>query len=113
MPTPYLPKDGKCTPDFIHSSKKNSCGTCNIMPAPSPELVSQPHAPRCSIFSNTVNASAIWRCDFVPFMLATKPIPQESCSNEGSYRPPPGLPPSPEGELFNRYDFFACIYILL
>src|SRR5215207_929650 len=86
-PTPYLPKGGRCTPNFTHSSKKNSCGVCKVIPAPSPVLFSQPQAPLCSIFSSMVNASdTIW-CDLLLFMLATNPIPQASRSNAGEYNP--------------------------
>ncbi len=86
-PTPYLPKAGKCTPSLRHSSKKNSCGICIVMPAPSPVLFSQPQAPRCSIFSSTVSASEITWCDLLPLIFATNPIPQASCSKDGSYKP--------------------------
>ncbi len=60
--------------------KKNSWGVWIIMPAPSPVLISQPHAPRCSIFSRMVSASEIFDVIYCPFILATKPIPHESCS---------------------------------
>src|SRR3954447_8693521 len=57
------------------------------MPAPSPVLFSQPHAPRCSMFSNTVSASEIILWLLFPLMFATKPLPHASCSKEGSYNP--------------------------
>ena len=58
-----------------------------MIPAPSPVLFSQPHAPRCSIFSKMVSASEMIWCDLLPLILATKPMPHASCSNEGSYNP--------------------------
>src|SRR5258708_39332198 len=57
------------------------------IPAPSPVLGSHPHAPRCAMRSSMVSASETIWCDFLPLMLATKPTPQESFSNEGSYNP--------------------------
>src|SRR5690349_15538404 len=93
----------------MHSSKKNSCGNCIMIPAPSPELFSQPQAPRCSIFSNTVNASAICWCDLLPLMLATKPIPQASCSYLGSYRPFAG---ATIADSFSIATFF-CSFIVV
>src|SRR5690349_22064060 len=58
-----------------------------MIPAPSPVLFSQPHAPRCSIFSRMVNASEMIWWDLLLLILATKPIPQASRSKAGSYRP--------------------------
>src|SRR5580658_7789738 len=57
------------------------------MPAPSPVLASQPHAPRWFRLTRMVRASRIILWDFFPLMLTTKPTPQESCSYHGSYRP--------------------------
>ena len=87
MPTAYRPKEGRCTPSFRHSSKRNSCGTWICIPAPSPVLASQPQAPRCSIFSRMVNASETILWLLLLLILATNPIPHASCSNSGRYNP--------------------------
>ena len=46
MPTPYSPAAGKVTRASRATSFRNSCGVWMRMPAPSPVLASQPHAPR-------------------------------------------------------------------
>ena len=57
------------------------------MPAPSPVLASQPHAPRWLRFIRTWSACWMIVWDFRPLMSATNPTPQASCSNCGSYSP--------------------------
>ena len=64
--------------------RRNVSGIWTRMPAPSPVLTSQPHAPRCCRFISTWSACATIACDFRPLMSTTKPTPQASCSCCGS-----------------------------
>ena len=82
-PVPYFPFSGTGMP----CSRMNSCGICNMMPAPSPVLLSAPSAPRWRIFSNTFNADSTNSCDLLPWMFTNIPTPQASCSLVASYRP--------------------------
>ena len=67
--------------------RRNVSGIWTRMPAPSPVLTSQPHAPRCARFISTCSAWLTMACDLRPFMSTTKPTPQASCSCCGSYKP--------------------------
>ena len=87
MPLPYSPAGGRGMRAFLQISSLNACGIWISTPAPSPVLISQPQAPRWSRFLRTWMACSRMRCDLYPLMLATKPSPQASCSNCGSYRP--------------------------
>ena len=78
-PVPYFPFSGTGIP----CSRINSCGICNIMPAPSPVLLSAPSAPRCFIFSSTFKAASTKSCDLLPWMSTIIPTPQASCSYSG------------------------------
>ena len=82
-PVPYFPFSGTGMP----CSKINSCGICNMMPAPSPVLLSAPSAPRCFRFSNTFSAESTNSCDLFPWMSTIMPTPQASCSFAASYNP--------------------------
>jgi len=53
------------------------------MPAPSPVLASQPQAPRWLRLINTVRASRMILCDFLPLILTTNPTRKESCRTGG------------------------------
>lgn len=83
MPTAQ-PASGSSNPA---TSRRNASGTWDRIPAPSPESGSDPVAPRCSRFRNTVRAcsTSVWLAS--PVRLATKPTPQASCSLRGSYMP--------------------------
>ena len=48
VPTPYSPAAGSLMPSSWQAARKNSCGICVRMPAPSPVNGSQPQAPRTS-----------------------------------------------------------------
>ena len=56
MPTPYSPGSGSSMPSALQLARKNSCGICTRMPAPSPVSGSQPQAPRCVEVRRTVEA---------------------------------------------------------
>src|SRR5260221_7765388 len=77
-----------------------------MIPAPSPVLFSQPHAPRCSMFSRIVNASETIWCDLLLLIFATKPIPHASRSNSGAYNPLLTISMS-------RLDFFQFLHAIL
>src|SRR5436190_20148113 len=95
MPTPYSPRPGNGTRASLQTVARKSCGICSRMPAPSPVLFSQPHAPRWFRFTRICSAWRTIQFDFLPLMLTRKPTPQESCSNCGSYKP--CLPGNPGG----------------
>src|SRR5579885_1924980 len=67
--------------------KAHACGIWMRMPTPSPVFSSHPQAPRCRRFFRMVMPCSTMACDFRPLMCTTKPTPQASCSNAGSYRP--------------------------
>src|SRR3989442_12063634 len=80
-------------PSSLHIRRRNLSGVRTRMPAPSPELGSQPQAPRCDMFSSMSRASSTILCEALPLMWQRKPTPQESCSKRGSYRPCAGGKP--------------------
>ena len=75
---------GRAKPSLSASARRNACGVCSRMPAPSPVFFSAPTAPRCSRFTSTVSAFATMSCEGRPFTSATKPKPHASCSCWGS-----------------------------
>ena len=74
-------------PSVSRSRSNSAWGICVSTPAPSPVCSSEPLAPRWLRFSSTVRASSNISYDFLPPICATKPMPQASCSNAGSYSP--------------------------
>ena len=82
-PVPYFPFSGTGIP----CNRMNSCGICNMIPAPSPVLLSAPSAPRCFMFSSTRSAWSTSSCDLFPWMSTIMPTPQASCSFSGLYKP--------------------------
>ena len=70
--------------ELAHSRAKNSCGIWIRIPAPSPVSGSQPQAPRCVRLIRIWSPCSMMSWDFSPRMLATKPMPQASCSLFGS-----------------------------
>ena len=81
----------ECTSCFVGAylscSAKNECGMAVSTPAPSPVLLSQPHAPRCAIRISIVLASCAILFDGSPSMLTMNPTPHASFSNDASYKP--------------------------
>mmetsp|Transcript_30697 Transcript_30697/g.73073 ORF Transcript_30697/g.73073 Transcript_30697/m.73073 type:complete len:233 (+) Transcript_30697:4123-4821(+) len=77
MPTPGL---GQLS---LRYSPNSSQGICVMIPAPSPEMSSPPHAPRCSMQSSAVRPCCriLWVPNSPPVVgLAMKPTPQASRS---------------------------------
>src|SRR5271157_283870 len=87
MPTPYSPGEGSGKPKREHSPSKKAWGIWINTPAPLPVWGSHPQAPRCVRLIRISIPFRMMSWDFSPEMLATKPIPQASCSLRGSYRP--------------------------
>lgn len=84
IPTAYEPASGSSN---SATSRKKVSGTCERIPAPSPESGSEPVAPRCSRLRSTVSACSTSAWLASPVRVATKPTPQASCSLRGSYIP--------------------------
>src|SRR4051812_22335616 len=85
--TAYSPALGSLNPSSPALRRKNLSGVEIMIPAPSPESVSQPQAPRWPMFSSISSERWTIRFDGLPLMWATNPTPQESCSKRGSYKP--------------------------
>ena len=83
-PTPYAPACGRSKST---TSRRKRSGTWTRMPAPSPELVSAPCAPRWSRLQRAPKAVSTMLRDLRPLMSTTNDTPHASCSNRGSYRP--------------------------
>ena len=66
---------------------KNSSGTADRIPAPSPVSESPPVAPRCIRFFRTVILSVIISWLGMFFKSATRPTPHASCSFSELYKP--------------------------
>ena len=84
MPTPKCPRGISLVLDDKNSSKSSN-GNCVKRPDPSPVFLSLPVAP---LWVRLITAwMAFCRTLFVlvPSISATKPTPQESCSNSFSY----------------------------
>ena len=76
IPVPYRPFSGTGIP----CSKINSWGICNMIPAPSPVLLSAPSAPRWRMFSSTFRADSTNSWLLFPWMFTIIPTPHASCS---------------------------------
>ena len=64
---------GSAMPSRAVSRRRNRSGIWIRMPAPSPVLASQPHAPRCSRLMSTCSACSTIACERWPLMCTTKP----------------------------------------
>ena len=87
MPTPYSPAGGSVTPWAAISSRSSASGICSSIPAPSPNSVSAPVAPRWSRLSRMRSPYCTISWLLRPLICATKPTPQASCSLTGLYIP--------------------------
>jgi hypothetical protein len=84
LPTAYSPAAGSVKEA---TARRNSSGTCVMMPAPSPVPASEPTAPRCSRCRSASSAAVMMSCPAVPRRVATIARPQASFSAAGSYMP--------------------------
>ena len=87
MPTPYSPCRRQGETELAHSRAKNLCGIWISTPAPSPVSGIATAGAAMGQVDQDLDALDYDFVRFCPLMLATKPIPQASCSWRGSYRP--------------------------
>ena len=68
-----VPLVGQLDAERAVTFRRKRSGICIRMPAPSPVLASQPHAPRCSRLTSSCSPCSMTSCERRPLTLTTKP----------------------------------------